>query len=124
MAAPRIRCPVVYAGSDKIAELQTFKYKMSSGREAEFTVEGYLAHSDGNVMTGLTAEMVQTVAGISFDYVRSILNAADVSIGIPVNGEYHTVTMSVLNGEVSGDAKGNTCKASIDLEGGVPQLAA
>lgn len=118
-----IRCPIILAANKKIAELQTFKYKLTSNDEPQVTVEGYLAHSDGQMLTGINAGCIVPVQGISVDLIGTMLAKKTMSIGVPIEGKYHAIDMRVTTAEYDGDAKSGKLTGAFDFEGGAPKVA-
>lgn len=118
-----IRCPNLYRNNKKIAELQTVKYRLDSNDEAQVTTEGYLDHSDGQMLTSIDAECIVPVAGVSVDLVKDMLDKKSVDMGIPVDGKYHQMKMRVEKAEYSGDAKSGKLTGSFTFGGGAPARA-
>lgn len=123
MAPPPIRCPSMQLNSKKVAELQTFKYKLSSNDEAQVTTEGYLNHSDGQILTGISCGCIVPVRGVSVDIIGAMLAKRTVTIAVPIEGKMHLIDMRVTGAEYDGDAKGGKLMGNFDFEGGKPDLS-
>lgn len=118
-----IRCPIILAANKKIAELQTFKYNLNSNDESQVTVEGYLGHSDGQMLTGITAGCIVPVKGLSVDLIGKMLRKETISIGVPIEGKYHAIDMRITKADYDGDAKSGKLVGNFDFEGGAPKVA-
>ena len=117
-----IRCPIILAANKKIAELQDFSYQLNSNDEAQVTVEGYLGHSDGQLLTGITAGCIVPVKGLSVDLIGAMLGKKTIPVGVPIEGKYHAIDMRITKADYKGDAKSGKLTGTFDLEGGVPKV--